>query len=179
MKHWKSGSIHNRLILITLAPAVLLGLTLFIYFVAARLNDVQQQQHEAGELIVKQLASTAEYGVLTGHLVTLENLVAGALQISDVVSVDVYDREDRLLIRLPRAQKALSARITWYSARISCVNASLWTMSFICSSSEQSLIPGMTISGEYRLRSATRRSAIAGRTYSGAPPSSVSPCWPR
>lgn len=102
MKHWKSGSIHNRLILITLAPAVLLGLTLFIYFVAARLNDVQQQQHEAGELIVKQLASTAEYGVLTGHLVTLENLVAGALQISDVVSVDVYDREDRLLIRLPR-----------------------------------------------------------------------------
>lgn len=102
MKHWRSGSIHNRLILIALAPTVLLGLALFVYFVTARLDDVHRQQHETGELIVKQLASTAEFGVLTGHLATLENLVAGALYISDVVSVDVYDREGQLLIRLPR-----------------------------------------------------------------------------
>lgn len=102
MRHWKQGSFHNRLILMTLAPAVLLGITLFLYFVNARLDDVQRQQHQTGELIATQLASTAEFGVMTGNLTTLESLITGALQIPDVVAINVYDREGQLLIRLPR-----------------------------------------------------------------------------
>lgn len=152
MKHWRSGSIHNRLILIALAPTVLLGLALFVYFVTARLDDVHRQQHETGELIVKQLASTAEFGVLTGHLATLENLVAGALYISDVVSVDVYDREGQLLIRLPRGAGVPPARITWYSAPTSCASASLWTMNSTCWSSERNLTRHMITWVGYRSR---------------------------
>ncbi|MEH6388661.1 ATP-binding protein [Pseudomonas profundi] len=102
MTHYKPGSIHNRLILIALMPAVILGLTLLLYFVNARLDDVKRQQHETGELIATQLASTAELGVVTGHTATLENLISGALQIRDVLAIEVYDRDGELLIRLPR-----------------------------------------------------------------------------
>ncbi|QJD58063.1 response regulator [Pseudomonas sp. gcc21] len=102
MNHCKPGSIHNHLLLIALAPAVILGLTLLLYFVNARLDDVQRQQYETGELIAQQLATTAEFGVVTGHTATLENLISGALQIRDVLAIEVYDRDGELLVRLPR-----------------------------------------------------------------------------
>ena len=100
MTLWKAGSIHNRLILMALAPALLLGLIVFAYFVSARLDDVERQLQDTGELIASQLAPTAEYGVISGNLGTLESLLGGALEIKDVRSVSVLDKDGRELLSL-------------------------------------------------------------------------------
>ena len=86
MNLWQRGSIHNRLIGIALFPAVLLALVVFAYFLAERLDDVDRQLTETGELIAEQLAPTAEYGVISGNIGTLANLISGVLDTPHVVS---------------------------------------------------------------------------------------------
>lgn len=105
MSLWKTGSIHNRLILIALAPALLLGLVVFAYFVSARLDDVNRQLQETGALIAEQLAPTAEYGVISGNLNTLDSLIRGALDTPHVRSVEVFDQAGELMLALQSPQQ--------------------------------------------------------------------------
>ncbi len=97
------GSIHNRLILMALTPALLLGLVMFAYFVSARLDDVNRQLMETGELISQQVAANAEFGLITGNLADLENLLDGALDLPMVVKVAIYDQDGVEVIRRVRA----------------------------------------------------------------------------
>ncbi|WP_373185569.1 ATP-binding protein [Halopseudomonas sp.] len=101
MNLWQSGSIHNRLIGIALFPALLLALVVFAYFLAERLDDVDRQLVETGELIAEQLAPTAEYGVISGNVSTLESLISGVLDTPHVLSVEVFDDNGNRLIALP------------------------------------------------------------------------------
>ncbi|MFO7706002.1 MAG: ATP-binding protein [Halopseudomonas sp.] len=116
MSLWKTGSIHNRLILIALAPALMLGLVVFAYFVSARLDDVSSQLQDTGSLIAGQLAPTAEYGVISGNLHTLESLIKGALDTPHVRSVEVYDQAGRLMLNLQSAQQQTAAAPLHYFA---------------------------------------------------------------
>lgn len=97
------GSIHNRLILMALTPALLLGLVMFAYFVSARLDDVNRQLMETGDLISQQVAANAEFGLITGNLADLENLLEGALDLPMVLKVAIYDQDGALVIRSTRA----------------------------------------------------------------------------
>ncbi|KAA0696562.1 response regulator [Halopseudomonas laoshanensis] len=114
-----TGSIHNRLILIALAPALMLGLVVFAYFVSARLDDVSRQLQDTGALIAKQLAPTAEYGVISGNLKTLESLIKGTLDTPHVRSVEVYDQAGTLMLDLQsESQKAKPAPLQYFAADI-------------------------------------------------------------
>lgn len=119
MSLWQSGSIHNRLIGIALFPAVLLAMVVFAYFLAERLDDVDRQLMETGELIAEQLAPTAEYGVISGNISTLENLISGVLDTPHVLSVEVFDNHGNRLIALPpeRAEPK-DESIRYFSAAI-------------------------------------------------------------
>lgn len=119
MSLWKTGSIHNRLILIALAPALLLGLVVFAYFVHARLDDVSRQLQDTGSLIAEQLAPTAEYGVISGNLSTLESLIRGALDTPHVRSVTVYDKTGTQMLDLQSAEQRAQPRpLQYFSADI-------------------------------------------------------------
>lgn len=119
MNLWQSGSIHNRLIGIALFPAVLLALVVFAYFLAERLDDVDRQLTETGELIAEQLAPTAEYGVISGNISTLESLISGVLDTSHVLSVEVFDDTGTRLIALPNDQDAKPQEtVRYFSASI-------------------------------------------------------------
>lgn len=104
MNVWQGGSIHNRLIGIALFPALLLALVVFAYFLAERLDDVDRQLTETGELIAEQLAPTAEYGVISGNISTLESLISGVLDTPHVVSVEVFDDNGNPMVALPDGQ---------------------------------------------------------------------------
>jgi signal transduction histidine kinase/ActR/RegA family two-component response regulator len=119
MSLWKTGSIHNRLILIALAPALMLGLVVFAYFVSARLDDLGRQLQDTGMLIAEQLAPTAEYGVISGNLNTLESLIKGALDTPHVRSVEVYDQAGDLMVSLQStAQQKTPLPLHYFSADI-------------------------------------------------------------
>jgi signal transduction histidine kinase/ActR/RegA family two-component response regulator len=119
MNLWQRGSIHNRLIGIALFPAVLLALVVFAYFLAERLDDVDRQLTETGELIAEQLAPTAEYGVISGNIGTLANLISGVLDTPHVVSVEVFDDNGNRLVALPNGLAANPDQsVRYFSASI-------------------------------------------------------------
>lgn len=119
MNLWQTGSIHNRLIGIALFPAVLLAMVVFAYFLAERLDDVDRQLVETGELIAEQLAPTAEYGVISGNVGTLKSLMKGVLDAPHVLSVDVFDDHGNQLIGLPDNRTKIEAdSVRYFSATI-------------------------------------------------------------
>ncbi|PAU88902.1 hybrid sensor histidine kinase/response regulator [Pseudomonas sp. WN033] len=81
---------------------MLLSLALVGYFISARLDDVNQALNETGQRIAEQLATTAEYGVISGNIETLESLVRGTLDIPHVQHVQVFDSQGQILLSLER-----------------------------------------------------------------------------
>ncbi|WP_304641672.1 ATP-binding protein [Pseudomonas sp.] len=104
MKLWEYGSIHNRLIGIALAPALMLALAVFAYFILARLEDVDRQLRETGALIAGQLASASEYGAITGNLSTLQGALEATLGIPMVVHAAIFDAEGNQMLELGREE---------------------------------------------------------------------------
>ncbi|RHW21145.1 ATP-binding protein [Pseudomonas jilinensis] len=81
---------------------MLLSLALVGYFISARLDDVNQALNETGQRIAEQLATAAEYGVISGNIDTLESLVRGTLDIPHVQHVQVFDSQGQILLSLER-----------------------------------------------------------------------------
>lgn len=132
MKPWEYGSIHNRLIGIALAPALLLGMVVFAYFIGARLEDVDRQLRDTGELITAQLASASEYGAITGNLSTLQSALEATLDIPVVVHAAVFDAEGDLLLELGRnSAEDSSGELLTFHADISPQRIVLMTDPFI------------------------------------------------
>ncbi|VTN11297.1 Signal transduction histidine-protein kinase BarA [Raoultella terrigena] len=56
-------SLRARMMILILAPTVLIGLLLSIFFVAHRYHDLQRQLEDAGASIIEPLAVSSEYGM--------------------------------------------------------------------------------------------------------------------
>ena len=56
-------SLRARMMILILAPTVLIGLLLIIFFVVHRYNDLQRQLEDAGASIIEPLAVSTEYGM--------------------------------------------------------------------------------------------------------------------
>ena len=56
-------SLRARMMILILAPTVLIGLLLSIFFVVHRYNDLQRQLEDAGASIIEPLAVSTEYGI--------------------------------------------------------------------------------------------------------------------
>ena len=77
MKHW---GIQARMTLLALGPATLIACLLAIYFTFSRIGDAELAVHDLGLATVQHLASSAEYGVVSGNKMILQNLVSGAVK---------------------------------------------------------------------------------------------------
>lgn len=98
------GSIHRRLITITLTPLALLGALLIIYFTHVRLDALDDEMQTTGQLIADQLAPATEYALISGNLSLLENLVTRSLDIPHVQKIQVFDKDGQSLARMQSAQ---------------------------------------------------------------------------
>ena len=56
-------SLRARMMILILAPTVLIGLLLSIFFVVHRYNDLQRQLEDAGASIIEPLAVSTVYGM--------------------------------------------------------------------------------------------------------------------
>lgn len=71
-------SLRARMMILILAPTVLIGLLLSIFFVAHRYNDLQRQLEDAGASIIEPLAVSSEYGMNLQNRESIGQLISGS-----------------------------------------------------------------------------------------------------
>jgi len=84
-------SLYSRTLLLGLGPALVISVILSGYFINARILDVKQELDNKGQLIAIQLASTADYFVLTGNQSIISPLARVVLEDEDVQYIEVED----------------------------------------------------------------------------------------
>ncbi|WP_079954101.1 two-component sensor histidine kinase BarA [Salmonella enterica] len=91
-------SLRARMMILILAPTVLIGLLLSIFFVVHRYNDLQRQLEDAGASIIEPLAVSSEYGMNLQNRESIGQLIS-VLRHSDIVrAISVYDDHNRLFV---------------------------------------------------------------------------------
>ncbi|WP_318366826.1 two-component sensor histidine kinase BarA [Enterobacter sp.] len=93
-------SLRARMMILILAPTVLIGLLLSIFFVVHRYNDLQQQLEDAGASIIEPLAVSTEYGMNLQDRESIRQLISVLhRRHSDIVRViSIYDRRNNLFV---------------------------------------------------------------------------------
>lgn len=86
-------SLRARMMILILAPTVLIGLLLSIFFVVHRYNDLQRQLEDAGASIIEPLAVSTEYGMSLQNRESIGQLISVLhRRHSDIVrAISVYD----------------------------------------------------------------------------------------
>ena len=77
MRNW---GIQARMTLLALVPATLIACLLATYFTFSRIDDAEQGLRELGAATAQHVASSAEYGVVTGNKLILQNLTENAVK---------------------------------------------------------------------------------------------------
>lgn len=93
-------SLRARMMILILAPTILAGLLLSIFFVVHRYNDLQQQLEDAGSSIIEPLAVASEYGASLQNREAIRQLVSLLhRRNSNIVRViSVYDNQNNLYV---------------------------------------------------------------------------------
>lgn len=118
MKNWLGSSIHRHTVFVSLLPAVLVAFLLTGYFTHSRLQSLQEELASAGQLFAEQLASAAEFSVISGNLDSLDTLLQGTLKHPHIAFIEVYDNQQILLTRIDKDLPKNSIK-TSYQANIS------------------------------------------------------------
>ena len=93
------GGIRQRLLLLTLVPALLFLLVVIGYFGQQGIGKSEAAMNERGVLIARYLANMAEFAVATGNMRQLRE-ISGILLDQELTGFRVYDTDDNLLITL-------------------------------------------------------------------------------
>ncbi|ECH5780978.1 two-component sensor histidine kinase BarA [Salmonella enterica subsp. enterica serovar Dublin] len=93
-------SLRARMMILILAPTVLIGLLLSIFFVVHRYNDLQRQLEDADASIIEPLAVSSEYGMNLQNRESIGQLISVLhRRHSDIVrAISVYDDHNRLFV---------------------------------------------------------------------------------
>ncbi len=87
-------SLRARMMILILAPTVLIGLLLSIFFVVHRYNDLQRQLEDAGASIIEPLAVSTEYGM------SLQNRESIGQLISCIVAILILFARFRFMMKI-------------------------------------------------------------------------------
>ncbi|MCK1969089.1 two-component sensor histidine kinase BarA [Franconibacter sp. IITDAS19] len=93
-------SLRARMMILILAPTVLIGLLLSIFFVVHRYHDLQRQLEDAGASIIEPLAVASEYGMSQQNRESIRQLISVLhRRHSDIVrAISIYDDQNRLFV---------------------------------------------------------------------------------
>ncbi|MEY8248998.1 MAG: ATP-binding protein [Bermanella sp.] len=123
MKLKNAWGLYGQILLLGLGPALVLSIILGGYFINARIQDVQQELDNKGQLIAVQLASAADYFVLTGNpsiispltRVLLEDKDVQFIEIEDIAGILLYSHSDGHTAKHKDIDRGL---LRWYQADI-------------------------------------------------------------
>jgi two-component system, sensor histidine kinase len=88
----------SRVLLAALLPAAGIAIALAWYFMHARLEDLEQELHNRGIAMARQLAPAMEFGVFSGNRELLRKLTTAAMREADVVGLSVLDAKGTALV---------------------------------------------------------------------------------
>ncbi|OFZ69547.1 MAG: hypothetical protein A2Z01_06970 [Betaproteobacteria bacterium RBG_16_58_11] len=106
MKNW---GIQARMTLLALGPATLIACLLAIYFTFSRIGDAEQALRDLGMATAQHLATSAEYGVVSGNKVILQNIVNGTLKKGQARFALVVDAQGNQLAQSGSTPQELEA----------------------------------------------------------------------
>jgi two-component system, sensor histidine kinase len=89
--------IRSRVLLVTMLPAVALGVILIAFFTHSRIADLEVAHADRGRAYVRQLAATAEFPLFSGNTEALSRLASAALNERDVLGVTILDAKGTVL----------------------------------------------------------------------------------
>lgn len=118
MLAWRHCNIRTRTLAIGLGPALLLTLLLTGYFTYTRLDDLQRELTQTGQLIADQLAPASEYGVISGNRAVLDGLLQANLNIAHVRFIEVRDREGQVLAYVEQVGDRHDSQVAVFQAAI-------------------------------------------------------------
>ncbi len=124
MKRILGGSIHRHTLFVSLLPAVLIAFLLTGYFTLTRLQNLQEELANAGQLIANQLAPAAEFSVISGNLQALEPLLKGLLKHPHIAFIEIYADAEQPLTRIEKDQVPINSELT-FQAQITRQNIAL------------------------------------------------------
>lgn len=105
--------IRNRVVLVAMLPAVVLGIILVAFFTHSRIADLEEAHADRGRAFARQLAANAEFPLFSGDTESLTHLAMAALEESDVLGVTILDaRGDTRVSMLRPAGRPAKARDT-------------------------------------------------------------------
>jgi len=99
MRNW---GINKRVMFLALLPTLLITLSLASYFSLNRYTYIEDALHLKGQLIANNLSPASEYGVFTGNLSILENLINNTLQENDITNITISNKYNEPLITRTR-----------------------------------------------------------------------------
>lgn len=120
----KGWSLYTRTLILGLGPALILSFVLSGYFINVRIQDVKLELDNKGQLIAVQLASTADYFVLTGNQSIIAPLTRVLLSDKDVEYIEIEDIAGGVLFSQSNvkydeeAEPNIRGLLRWYQADI-------------------------------------------------------------
>ncbi len=97
---WKNWSIGTRLVWIIVVPIATLFCMIVSFTYFARLTDVRADVVERGKVVVRAVAESSEYPLVTGNLIELERISRGFLKSDGSIhSIRVLDVNGREIFR--------------------------------------------------------------------------------
>ncbi|MCW9013978.1 MAG: response regulator [Gammaproteobacteria bacterium] len=95
MNNW---GIKKRVLFLALFPTLIITISLASYFSFNQISYLENTLHQKGQLIANHLAPASEYGVFSGNLDILDNLIEKALLEKDVLNITITNAYDETLI---------------------------------------------------------------------------------
>ena len=93
----KEFGIKTRVLFLTLLPSFIISLSLASYFASTRINDLDNALRDRGYAIALQVAPDSEFGVFSGNMDALKELVGHTLEEPEVRGVTIYNKQGKLL----------------------------------------------------------------------------------
>ena len=90
----------KQIIIISIMPALLVGIALSIFYTLEDLDDVSRKQNQYGEFIVDQLIPITRHALTNDDFYMLSELVREAADIDDVSYVRINDADNNLLLTI-------------------------------------------------------------------------------
>ncbi len=106
-------SLRARMMILILAPTVLIGLLLSIFFVVHRYHDLHRQLEDAGASTIDPLAISSEYGINQKNRESTRQLISVLhRRHSDIVrAISVFDRDNNLFVTSNSHSKTQALRL--------------------------------------------------------------------
>lgn len=118
MKNSFSRRIDVRLLLLGVIPALIIGILLTVYIIAARLDDLQTALNARGQALANEVAAASFFGLFTQDEAALKQTLAPISAREGIVAIEVYNAHHQLLLHLRKNGTQPGSWLKHYSADV-------------------------------------------------------------